>query len=89
MEPVQPHLHHPTSSLRQQKSSAQFSTRSNEADDERSDVSSTESDMDPTSEDGLDELTPPSYPGEDTRPTSKKELAGFYSYSFAAEVFVI
>ena len=32
---------------------------------------------------------PPSYPGEDTRPTSRKELAGFYAYSFAAEVFVV
>jgi UMF1 family MFS transporter len=31
----------------------------------------------------------PSYPGEDTRPTSKKELLGFYAYSFAAEVFVV
>ena len=35
------------------------------------------------------EITPPSYPGEDTRPTSKKELLGFYTYSFAAEVFVV
>lgn len=31
----------------------------------------------------------PSYPGEDTRPTSYKELLGFYTYSFAAEVFVV
>lgn len=29
------------------------------------------------------------YPGEDTRLTSKKELAGWYCYGFAAEVFVI
>ena len=29
------------------------------------------------------------YPGEDTRLTSKKELAGWYAYGFAAEVFVI
>ncbi|KAJ5558149.1 hypothetical protein N7535_008365 [Penicillium sp. DV-2018c] len=29
------------------------------------------------------------YPGEDTRPTSKKELAGWYCYSWAAEVFVV
>jgi hypothetical protein len=26
---------------------------------------------------------------EDTRPTSSKELAGFYAYSFAAEVYVV
>ena len=32
---------------------------------------------------------PPSYPGEDTRPTSSKELSGWYSYGWAAEVFVI
>jgi UMF1 family MFS transporter len=31
----------------------------------------------------------PSYPGEDTRPTSHKETLGFYTYSFAAEVFVV
>lgn len=31
----------------------------------------------------------PAYPDEDTRPTSKKELLGFYTYSFAAEVFVV
>ncbi|KMP00884.1 transmembrane efflux protein [Coccidioides immitis RMSCC 2394] len=29
------------------------------------------------------------YPGEDTRPTSKKELAGWYSYGWAAEVFAV
>ncbi|KAI0176946.1 autophagy-related protein 22 [Pestalotiopsis sp. NC0098] len=29
------------------------------------------------------------YPGEDTRPTSTKELHGFYVYGFAAEVYVI
>lgn len=29
------------------------------------------------------------YPGEDVRPTSAKELFGFYAYSFAAEVFIV
>jgi MFS transporter, UMF1 family len=29
------------------------------------------------------------YAGEDTRLTSRKELAGWYAYGFAAEVFVI
>ena len=29
------------------------------------------------------------YPGEDTRLTSKKELSGWYSYGWAAEVFVV
>ncbi|KAK5125172.1 hypothetical protein LTR85_000848 [Meristemomyces frigidus] len=32
---------------------------------------------------------PPAYPGDDTRPTSRKELLGFYTYGFAAEVFVV
>ncbi|KAG2420587.1 hypothetical protein HFD88_000199 [Aspergillus terreus] len=41
-----------------------------------------------------DEITeniqpPPQYPGDDTRPTSKKELAGWYSYGWAAEVFTV
>nr|POF15238.1 autophagy-related protein 22-2 [Quercus suber] len=31
----------------------------------------------------------PSYEGEDVRPTSRKELLGFYAYSFAGEVFVV
>lgn len=32
---------------------------------------------------------PARYPGEDTRPTSSKELAGWYAYAFAAEVYVV
>ncbi|KAK5113520.1 hypothetical protein LTR62_003389 [Meristemomyces frigidus] len=32
---------------------------------------------------------PPAYEGEDSRSTSRKELAGFYAYSWAAEVFVV
>lgn len=32
---------------------------------------------------------PARYPDEDTRPTSPKELAGWYMYSFAAETYVI
>jgi hypothetical protein len=31
----------------------------------------------------------PQYPGDDTRPTSKRELAGWYCYGWAAEVFVV
>jgi len=37
--------------------------------------------------DGLDQA--PRYSGEDTRLTSKKELSGWYSYGWAAEVFVV
>ncbi|KAH7628836.1 vacuole effluxer Atg22 like-domain-containing protein [Sordaria sp. MPI-SDFR-AT-0083] len=35
------------------------------------------------------DLPPARYPGDDTRPTSQKELAGWYAYAFAAEVYVI
>ncbi|CAG7947219.1 unnamed protein product [Penicillium olsonii] len=31
----------------------------------------------------------PQFPGDDTRPTSKRELAGWYCYGWAAEVFVV
>ena len=43
-----------------------------------------DSDHDPTTHTRASE-----YPGEDTRLTSQKELAGWYSYGWAAEVFVI
>lgn len=41
-----------------------------------------------------DELTDvgpmvPQYPGDDTRPTSKRELAGWFCYGWAAEVFAV
>jgi hypothetical protein len=38
-------------------------------------------------EDG--EVAEPQYEGEDVRLTSRKELSGWYSYGFAAEVFAI
>ncbi|KAI0021028.1 autophagy-related protein 22-like protein [Xylariomycetidae sp. FL0641] len=60
-----------------------------EADDERSDTDESD-DMSPRS--SMDSTTPlrrGRYPGEDTRPTSKKELAGWYMYAFAAETYVI
>ena len=45
---------------------------------------------DDADDDGLAENAfSPSYPGEDTRPTSDKELAGWYMYAFAAETYVI
>ena len=39
--------------------------------------------------DSGDTSDPPSYPGEDTRLTTTKELSGWYSYGWAAEVFVV
>lgn len=60
-----------------------------EADDERSTTTDSGS-MSPREslEDGA---TPRGdrYPGEDTRPTSSKELAGWYMYAFAAETYMI
>lgn len=52
-----------------------------EADDERS---SLEADLEMDSP-----YQEPKYEDEDTRLTSQKELAGWYSYGWAAEVFVI
>lgn len=65
-----------------------------EADDEFS-ATTSESDTgrmsrrDSDSDDGDSRLSGARYPGEDTRPTSQKELAGWYMYAFAAETYVI
>lgn len=32
---------------------------------------------------------PAKYPGEDTTPTSKREIWGWYAYGIAAEVFAV
>lgn len=67
-----------------------------EADDEHSSTTTGVFDsgtMSPSTDDGEDgggdRLPPPKYAAEDTRPTSSKELAGWYAYAFAAEVYVI
>ncbi|OTA38607.1 hypothetical protein BTJ68_01267 [Hortaea werneckii EXF-2000] len=85
-----PHAHH----RRLQRQSSKWSVNSaGEADDERT-PSPPDSRMRPNSQDeqSSDSSTSSSaaaYPGEDTRPTSRKELLGFYTYGFAAEVFVV
>ncbi|CZR50512.1 probable Autophagy-related protein 22 [Phialocephala subalpina] len=56
-----------------------------EADDERS----TSADNESMGEDDGYRDGPSQYAGEDTRLTSRKELLGWYTYAFAAEVFVI
>ncbi|PPJ55566.1 hypothetical protein CBER1_03698 [Cercospora berteroae] len=69
-----------------------LSEYAHDADDERStpSTSSERSSFDTIMAPGEPVDAPePSYPGEDTRPTSDKELLGFYTYSFAAEVFVV
>lgn len=67
------------------KISVPESTHSNEADDEQS-LSDTSA---IAMMDDDDIAAPGHYDGEDTRPTSEKELSGFYMYGWAAEVFVV
>jgi MFS transporter, UMF1 family len=45
--------------------------------------------MDSDSDDSQPFPRVPAYPGEDVRPTSSKELLGWYSYGWASEVFVV
>lgn len=85
------------------RSHRSFRTSSFEADDERSDAdpfqdsssAMTDSDRDPDSSrdrDDRDDRVPvlgPRYSGQDLRPTSTKELLGWYSYAFAAETYVV
>lgn len=74
------------------KASFQSPTPSFEADDEGTDSESTGTGTG-TSMEPEDEQAArggrPQYPGEDTRLTSNKELSGWYSYGWAAEVFVV
>jgi UMF1 family MFS transporter len=35
------------------------------------------------------QIPTPQFPGQDIRPTSRKELTGWYAYAWAAEVFVV
>lgn len=63
-------------------------TPSAEGDDEQSD-NDTEDNNDSLIETPDAEMGSQPYEDEDTRPTSQKELAGWYSYGWAAEVFAI
>lgn len=79
-------------SILSKRSFRSCATSAFEADDERS--SSDEDDYDHnmssgSSEAGLRRPVIPRHAGHDARPTSKKELLGWYSYAFAAEVYVI
>lgn len=88
-EPSSSHL-----SLPSTRTTSPYDSHGNySADDERSTPSLLPS-MSPSVVASLDsddetELPGPAYDGEDTRPTSREELLGFYTYSFAAEVFVV
>jgi UMF1 family MFS transporter len=78
-----------------QSIASKYSIRSHsssfEADDELSITTTESARMSPRpSIDNADGSPPPRrYPGEDIRPTSTKELAGWYMYGFAAETYVI
>lgn len=81
-------------SVLSKRSFRSFATSSFEADDERS--SSGESDYDDdddmsshTTEADFRRPTIPRHAGHDARPTSPKELLGWYSYAFAAETYVV
>ncbi|KAJ4320829.1 Autophagy protein 22 [Fusarium piperis] len=64
-----------------------YTTSAFEADDERS---STDGDMSSrNSEADFRRPVIPSHSGHDSRPTSRKELLGWYAYAFAAETYVI
>lgn len=74
-------------SVLSKRSFRSFATSSFEADDERS---STDGNMSShSSESDLRLLGAPHYSGHDARPTSAKELLGWYMYGFAAEVYVV
>ncbi|KAI1112028.1 MFS general substrate transporter [Nemania sp. NC0429] len=62
-----------------------------EADDELSTTTAESFRMSARSSLDVGDGSPPDrrYPGEDTRPTSSKELSGWYMYAFAAETYVI
>ncbi|CAI6098190.1 unnamed protein product [Clonostachys chloroleuca] len=71
-----------------------FATSAFEADDELSYTSDAE--MSSRHSDGEDEggdvprrLQVPAYSGHDARPTSQKELAGWYMYAFASETYMV
>lgn len=74
-----------SNSAKQSYRSLRSHSSSFEADDERSSSADNQS----MGEDDGFRDGPSQYAGEDTRLTSRKELAGWYTYAFAAEVFVI
>ncbi|KAJ6779553.1 hypothetical protein PWT90_05177 [Aphanocladium album] len=75
-------------SVNSKRSYLSFATSSFEADDERSSSNGSMS-----SDDSDDRLALPGavphYSGHDARPTSTKEIQGWYMYAFAAETYVI
>lgn len=81
------HRHWSGLSVLSKRSFRSFATSAFEADDERSSSDGTMSSH--SSESDLRRLGAPHYAGHDARPTSSKELLGWYMYGFAAEVYVV
>jgi|SRR5688572_4161737 UMF1 family MFS transporter len=76
-------------SVLSKRSFRSFTTSSFEADDERS-LSDDDDMSDSESRDQPARSVPaPLYLGQDSRPTSRKELLGWYAYAFAAETYII
>ncbi|KAM0245142.1 hypothetical protein ACHAP5_005682 [Fusarium lateritium] len=89
--PQRPRLqdHRPWSGLSHisKRSFRSCATSAFEADDERS---SSDGDMSPRdNETGVRQPVVPRHSGHDARPTSQKELMGWYAYAFASETYVI
>ncbi|KEY65180.1 hypothetical protein S7711_08288 [Stachybotrys chartarum IBT 7711] len=76
-------------SVHSKRSARSFHTSSFEADDERSSLSDDGGMASSESQDGATPRVVLSYAGQDVRPTSRKELWGWYTYAFAAETYVI
>ncbi|KAK2600237.1 Autophagy protein 22 [Conoideocrella luteorostrata] len=96
MPPQLPQLNRPELSGRRhwsgisvlsKRSFRSFATSSFEADDERSSTDGIMSSY--SSESDLRRLGGSHYASHDARPTSSKELLGWYMYGFAAEVYVV
>jgi UMF1 family MFS transporter len=75
-------------SILSKRSFHSFATSSFHADDERS-SSDDEDEMESRSSSDGDRALVALYAGYDGRPTSRKELMGWYMYAFAAETYVI
>lgn len=76
-------------SVASKRSYLSFATSAFEADDERSSSNGSMSSDDSDDRLALPGAGVPHYSGHDARPTSPKEIQGWYMYAFAAETYVI
>lgn len=87
--PLQGHRLWSGLSVLSKRSFRSFATSSFEADDERSSSDGAMSPGGSDSDGGHGRGLVPRYSGHDARPTSRKELAGWYAYAFAAETYMV